>query len=112
LLDGVEQLIVPFRERDGSAHHLAVVVLPEGVDRDRLRQLMRKQGIQTSVHYPPIHSFSAYAHNASRRHLPRTDAVSGRLLTLPLYPHLLGSQVEAVADALLTGLATAPARSR
>jgi dTDP-4-amino-4,6-dideoxygalactose transaminase len=101
LLDGVRGLVVPFSDRrDRSAHHLAVVVLPEGANRDRVRELMRERGVQTSVHYPPIHHFSAYAHSR-RRPLPRTDAVAERLMTLPLYPHLQTAQVDAVAEALL-----------
>src|SRR6476620_11175401 len=39
-LDGVERLTMPFGEDDGqrvSSHHLAVVVLPEDVDRDVVR---------------------------------------------------------------------------
>ena len=107
LLEGVEGLVVPFgKGPDSSSHHLAVVVLPEGVSRERVQEFMRERGIQTSVHYPPIHRFSAYANGAgARRELPNTDTIAGRLLTLPLYPHLQDAQVEAVAGALLEALA-------
>jgi dTDP-4-amino-4,6-dideoxygalactose transaminase len=107
LLDGVEGLVVAFGERnDDSAHHLLVVILPEGVSRERVQRLMRERGIQTSVHYPPIHRFSAYADGFGlARALPVTDAVAGRLLTLPLYPHLETAQVDSVAEALIECLA-------
>ena len=105
LLDGVEGLVVPFAdEHDTSSHHLAVVVLPQGVSRGRIQEAMRKQGIQTSVHYPPIHHFSLYAAADSRRELPMTDEVADRVLTLPLYPHLQQVEVEAVGGALLDAL--------
>lgn len=107
LLDGVEGLVVPFSNaHDESSHHLAVVVLPEEVSRERVQELMRERGIQTSVHYPPIHRFSAYIDGAgSRRELPNTSAIADRVLTLPLYPHMQNAQVEAVAGALLGALA-------
>ena len=107
LLDGVDGLVMPFGEvEDGtSSHHLAVVVLPEGVARERVRAAMKERGIQTSVHYPPIHRFSAYADGAgARRQLSRTEDVAERVLTLPLYPHLEDRQIEAVAEALLAAL--------
>jgi dTDP-4-amino-4,6-dideoxygalactose transaminase len=107
LLEGVEGLIIPFADRDDtSSHHLAVVVLPDETSRERVREVMREQRIQTSVHYPPIHRFSAYAKGpGARRELPRTEALAGCILTLPLYPHLDDAQVEAVAGTLLDALA-------
>jgi dTDP-4-amino-4,6-dideoxygalactose transaminase len=103
-LDGTAGLTMPFAGRDeGSAHHLAVVLLPEGADRDGVRAVLEQRGIQTSVHYPPIHLFSAYRER-SRRPLPRTEAVATRLLTLPLYGSMTDEQVEAVVDALTRAL--------
>jgi dTDP-4-amino-4,6-dideoxygalactose transaminase len=105
-LDGVEGIEIPFAElppHAESAHHLFVAVLPAAVSRDRVREELARRKIQTSVHYPPIHRFSAYA-SASRRPLPRTDDAAGRLLTLPLYPHLSEAQVEAVVESLVTAV--------
>jgi dTDP-4-amino-4,6-dideoxygalactose transaminase len=55
------------------------------------------------VHYPPIHTFSAYRPE-SRRLLPKTDAVAERLLTLPLYGRMTDEQASAVVDALIQTL--------
>ena len=75
-------------------------MLPEGADRGtRSRPRSPSDGIQTSVHYPPIHRFSAYR-SESRRPLPQTDAVAERLLTLPLYGRMTDEQVDAVIEAL------------
>jgi dTDP-4-amino-4,6-dideoxygalactose transaminase len=97
----------------GSAHHLAAVVLPPGADRQEIRAELKARGIQTSVHYPPIHRFSAYE-DVGGRPLPRTDELAERLLTLPLFPHLRDDQVDDVAAALLLALrrprAFAPSR--
>lgn len=102
-LAGANGLVMPFVPTADTvpAHHLAVVVLPEGCPRDDLRAFLASQGIQTSVHYPPIHGFSTYRDLGSRRPLPVTDAVASRLVTLPLYPHMTDADASAVARAVL-----------
>jgi len=66
---------------------------------------MKSRGIQTSIHYPPVHTFTSFkdgARGADR--LPVTDDVAAREVTLPLYPTLTDAQlrlvVEAARDAL------------
>jgi dTDP-4-amino-4,6-dideoxygalactose transaminase len=106
-LDGVAGLSLPLARVppvSTSAHHLAVVVLPPGSQRAEVRRWLARRGIQTSVHYPPIHTFSAYDGVAARP-LPRTDQLGPRLLTLPLFPHMTTAQVDVVADALIEALA-------
>jgi dTDP-4-amino-4,6-dideoxygalactose transaminase len=110
LLDGVEGIVMPFRslaEESKPAHHLAVVLLPSGLDRDGVRSRLRQAGIQTSVHYPPIHRFTAYAQAGSARPLPRTEQVASSILTIPLYPHMRADDVETVAHALLDAVRSA-----
>ena len=99
-------LRVPFVEGrfgDGS-QHLFVVLLPEGTDRPAVMAAMRGDGIQTSVHYPPTHRFAAYRDVPAA--LPRTDALAGRLLTLPLGPAMTEAHVALVVDALANALKT------
>jgi dTDP-4-amino-4,6-dideoxygalactose transaminase len=103
-LNGQRGLSMPFhdsRVERTSSHHLAVVLLPEGLDRDEVRSALADDGVQTSVHYPPIHTFSAYREAAQRRELPHTNAVARRLLTLPLFGRMTDVQVHAVVDGLL-----------
>jgi dTDP-4-amino-4,6-dideoxygalactose transaminase len=106
LLDGELGITMPFAEAEdaGAAHHLAVAVLPAGISRDAVRRALAGTRIQTSVHYPPIHLFSAYR-DADTRPLPRTEELAARILTLPLYPHLEEREVELVAAALLDAVA-------
>jgi dTDP-4-amino-4,6-dideoxygalactose transaminase len=111
LLEGCRGLRLAFADRPDrgtAAHHLAVAILPAGADRTRIRETLAARGVQTSVHYPPVHRFSAYAQLGSRP-LPRTESVSERILTLPLYPHLADEQVDLVAAALLDAVRGTPA---
>jgi dTDP-4-amino-4,6-dideoxygalactose transaminase len=103
-LDGTHGLSMPFRrddERRDPSHHLAVVLLPEDADRDAVRSSLRDRGIQTSVHYPPIHLFTYYRERFAARPLPQTEAVARRLLTLPLFGRMTDDQVDAVVEGLL-----------
>jgi dTDP-4-amino-4,6-dideoxygalactose transaminase len=106
-LDGVRGLSMPFGAGNVervSSHHLAVVLVPETVDRDGARAELREAGIQTSVHYPPIHMFSVYREEGDRRPLPQTEAVARRILTLPLYGAMRDRDVDAVVDAMLAAI--------
>lgn len=103
-LEGTKGLTMPFGQEEkgtASSHHLAVVLLPRGRDRDKVRTLLGERRIQTSVHYPPIHTFTQYREAGERRPLPRTEGIASRLLTLPLYAHMDDAQADAVVDALL-----------
>ena len=98
---GVE---VPFAGRDDqSSCHIFVVVLPEGTDRPRLQQALKAEGIQTSVHYPPVHRFSAF-HAKFPAEVPRTEALAPRLLTLPLHPRMTRDDVAHVCRTLKRAL--------
>jgi dTDP-4-amino-4,6-dideoxygalactose transaminase len=105
-LHGVNGLTMPFSEAGDAvpAHHLAVVLLPSGMPRAAVRDRLTRAGIQTSVHYPPIHTFTHYAGCTPHRPLPNTAAVTERLLTLPLFPHMSYDDVSAVTSALLAAL--------
>lgn len=96
-LPGIESALPP---ADGAepAHHLHCIVLDEGIDREALRTAMADRGVQTSVHYPPVHHFSIYADGAPE--LPLTDAYGSRAVTLPLFAHMTGEQQDLVLESL------------
>jgi dTDP-4-amino-4,6-dideoxygalactose transaminase len=101
-------IIIPFESHPGlSAAHIMPVLLPKGHDRHRLMEQMKARGIQTSIHYPPIHTFTAYKNQdrPDNFHLPLTDDIATREVTLPLYPALteedIATVVFAARDALL-----------
>lgn len=76
---------------------MTVVVLPDELLQMPVRAQLAQAGVQTSFHYPPIHRFSAYA-DASSPSLPQTDAVSRRLITLPLFAHMEDEQGALVVE--------------
>jgi len=61
LLREVDEIEVPFTQYRGfPAWHLMVVLCPDGRTRDTVRELLHQTGIQTSLHYRPIHLLEAY----------------------------------------------------
>jgi dTDP-4-amino-4,6-dideoxygalactose transaminase len=104
-LAAIDGVTVPFGDRptgERSAHHLAVAALARGTDRDEVAAALAADGVQTSVHYPPTHRFSAYT--GTRADVARTEALADRLLTLPLHPHLGDEEVDLVVDSLARAL--------
>jgi dTDP-4-amino-4,6-dideoxygalactose transaminase len=90
------------REYETTAIHILPVLLPAGTDRTAVMARMKEEGIQTSIHYPPVHTFTAYRNQGQR--LPRTEALAARQLTLPFYPTMTEGQVETVVRALAGAL--------
>jgi dTDP-4-amino-4,6-dideoxygalactose transaminase len=80
------------------AHHLFTIVLEDGEDRNAFRSTLAERGIQTSVHYPPVHHFSIYKKGGQR--LATTDAYGARSVTLPMFAHMTDEQQDLVIDAV------------
>jgi dTDP-4-amino-4,6-dideoxygalactose transaminase len=99
---------VPYRASRASSYHILPVILPDGADRQVVVDRMRDAGIQTSVHYPPVHRFSWYRSQFPSVHLPQTEEFCRRELTLPLHPKMEEWQVDYVARALAKALTTRP----
>lgn len=105
LLADIDWIEIPFRgePRAHGVWHIFPVLLGEGAPpRRRIMEHLRERGIQTSIHYRPVHQFSFYQRRFATpdRMLPRTSALAPRLLTLPLYPTLTVEQQELVVSAL------------
>jgi dTDP-4-amino-4,6-dideoxygalactose transaminase len=98
------EIIIPFSEEHPTAAHLMAVVLPEGINRFRVMDYMRDQGIQTSIHYPPIHKFSYHRAKFPGVFLPHTESFADRELTLPLHPSLAEDDIDKIVSALRVGM--------
>lgn len=109
-LAAVEGLTLPFAERTDGAHHIFPVLLDDPAERTAFRENLKEAGVQTSVHYPPVHRFSQYwERHGVQAAVPRTDAMAAREVTLPLHPLLEESDVRAIAGAVRDVLAAKPA---
>ena len=106
LAEFVPEMNIPFSHTHGeSSCHILPSLLPAGTNRNQFMDAMKAQGIQTSIHYPPIHTFHAYRlENFPHGDLSKTEDVASREVTLPLYPGLQDEQVAWVAQAAAAAL--------
>jgi dTDP-4-amino-4,6-dideoxygalactose transaminase len=101
------ELLIPFVDIERSSHHIFPVVLPKATDRQRLMEGMRTAGIQTTVHYPPVHLLTWYRDRFPTASLPQVEEFGRRELTLPLHPKMQETQVMTVASKMANFLAEA-----
>jgi dTDP-4-amino-4,6-dideoxygalactose transaminase len=100
LLADVTGVRVPSsRPGNEDVWHLYVVQVAE---RDRVLTALGRAGIGAAIHYPtPLHLTNAYAGLGYRPgQFPVAEAAAGRILSLPMFPHLSDKQQSAVTAAL------------
>jgi dTDP-4-amino-4,6-dideoxygalactose transaminase len=100
-LEGLSMLAAP-PDSARVSHSIFAVVVDEGVDRDAFRDSLAQSGIQTSVHFAPVHRFELYVRSGAD--LPVADAFAARAVSLPMFPEMEDGQqaqvIEAVKQAL------------
>ena len=100
-LKGVEDISIPFKDYPrNSSYHILPILLDQNVKRERFMELLKKEGIQSSIHYPPIHTFSYYRKilKLYQVKLPLTEYVGSHEVTLPLHPLLKKEDVAFVCE--------------
>jgi len=83
-------------------NYFAIMVEPSlyGVDNESLCELLKKRNIMTRIYfYPPVHLHKAYE-RYKKQNLPNTEFVVKRVLCLPLYSHMLDTDVVMIASAI------------
>jgi dTDP-4-amino-4,6-dideoxygalactose transaminase len=104
LLKDCPEIERPFAGRtDNSAHHLFPILLPTGGPaRHKFQHQLKSKGIQSSVHYPPIHLFSYYRNGYGHQpgSLPITEKVAAREVSLPMHSRLTEDQVSLVVKTI------------
>jgi dTDP-4-amino-4,6-dideoxygalactose transaminase len=109
LLKEIDEISIPFRGHlHESSFHIFPIVLKAGIDTNKFREYLTAKGIQTSMHYPPIHLFSFYREKFGYKEgfLPITEEVGRREVTLPLYPQLDYRSVKYIVDEIKNTLAS------
>ena len=101
-LSKIDQITIPFAGKaDQTNYHIFPILLDKSVNRNDLMTYLRQNGIQTSIHYPPIHQFSFFENFNFKHELPLTEYVGDHELTLPMYPGITGYQQDSVINFLL-----------
>ena len=95
--------------RGAPAFHLMPVLLPKATGRFEVMTAMREAGVQTSIHYRPVDTFTAYvkAGLGPSTQVPLAHVIGERVVTLPLFPSMSIEQVDLVCSALVRAITPA-----
>jgi UDP-2-acetamido-2-deoxy-ribo-hexuluronate aminotransferase len=100
---GHPKITVPFRA-DYSRHvfHQYTLIL-DGVDRDKLNEFLATKNIPSMIYYPvPAHRQQMFAiFGGSSYHLPATDWLTERVISLPMHTELDEEQLKYISSAVL-----------
>lgn len=94
------EISVPFTNSHETVAHLFPVLLPDAAMRNSVMVKLREAGVQSSIHYLPVHRFTYYRDKFPGIHLPETEEFCRRVVTLPLYPDLDQEDLEHIVLAV------------
>ena len=91
MLSDANEIAIPFGScKEDASYYIFPILLNSRINRTKFIDKMRMRGIQTSIHYPPVHLFSFYREKFGYKAgaLPITEDICKREVTLPLYPSM------------------------
>lgn len=102
-LAGVEG-VEPMSDPPGGSHvyQLYTVTVDPDVDRDAVAESLAERGVASKVYFEPVHRNAYYRETYDRPtdHLPVTEDLAERVLSLPMHPELATDEIDRVTDAL------------
>ena len=87
-------------EKEHSKHiyHLYVI---RSKNRDKLKNILEKNEIQTYIHYPiPVHLSKAYSNYKNSYKLPITEKTCKEILSLPMHPYLEEEEIKIIVNVI------------
>jgi UDP-2-acetamido-2-deoxy-ribo-hexuluronate aminotransferase len=98
-----EKITTPYRDAN-NAHvfHQYTLVLHD-VNRDELKKYLEQHGIPSMIYYPiPAHKQKMFnAFGSSNNHLPVTDWLCERVISLPMHTELTAAQQDFIIEKVL-----------
>ena len=97
-LQGIGDLSLP-QITEGRVFHIYQI---RTTRRDQLKDFLKTKNIPTLIHYPtPIYKTEEFHHlNIDPSKMPRTEAYSQELLSLPIHPYMIKQDVEIIINAI------------
>jgi len=101
-LAGVEHVTLPKHNGDTQPYSLYIVKIDK--NRDSFAMELKKEGVDTALHYIPLHLLSYYKTKYSLRvnDFPVALRTFQQVLSLPLYPSMSDKEVEYVIQKIKT----------
>ena len=82
------EIKMPYNE--DCSYHLYWILVK---NREKFREKLSENGIETGTHYKPIHLMSMYKKN---QRLPITEKVGKQIVTLPIHPNLSKKDIDKI----------------
>jgi len=79
---------------EGCSYHLYWIRVK---NQNNFRKQMNDVGIETGIHYRPIHTFTAYRKNTR---LPITEKIGNEIVSLPIHPNLSEDETHRIINAV------------
>lgn len=96
LKDNIPSSLGRFTQHDeSSSYYLSTFILKEGTSSAILRKYLASRDIQASFHYPFLHKTKYYKSDVS---LPNTDAMTDRIINLPIHQNLTQEELEKIVN--------------
>lgn len=102
-LRGDARLTLPMCESGASStYHQYTLLLDEGLDRERIRLGLIERGVASGLYYPkPLHWYEVYSKRSLvRSSLSRSEDLSCRMLSLPIFPLMTEEEISYIIDNL------------
>ena len=101
----IDGLMIPFVSHSGiePVYHIFPTLLPAGMDRLKVIEVLKREGVQSSIHYPEFQEFTAFR-GGKLEATPIAQEIAKRELTLPLYPTMTDEEVNIVIAAFRLAL--------
>lgn len=103
LLGGIDSLVLPAVPAGRvSVFAQYSIQASSAAHRGKLMDRLARAGVPTSIYYPvPLHLQPAYANLAyAPGSMPVSEAVAGRIFSIPMHPYLTAEAQERIAEAL------------
>lgn len=97
-LSSIDGVRAPFENYDGLSTYYIYPTLLENGERERVRKELDEMGVQTSIHYPPVHLFRHF--KGAAESLSVTEEIGNRSFSLPIYGNMAAEDVDYVCDCL------------
>ena len=96
------ELIRPLINEDNINGHALQKYVVEIDHRNEVQELLHGDGIESKIHYDrPLHEIPLYQGYQNPGHMSVASVLSRRVLSLPFYPELTGTEVDYIIDWLV-----------
>jgi len=104
LLGEIGGIRIPLNRKDTrpSVNYYTIRLVDRSINRERLRENLRKRGIDTAVYYPLSLHLQEACRSLGYRYgdFPESERTQEQVLSLPMYPELSREQIEEIAGGI------------